>query len=42
MKLVQAYLSAREDGRKQFSPLWWHCEVGASLFMCRKDLTKPF
>ena len=28
--------------RKQFSPLSWHCEDGASLFMCGKYLTKPF
>ena len=31
-----------EKMRKQFSPLWWPCEVGASLFMCGKDLIKQF
>ena len=28
--------------RKQFSTLWWPFEVGASLFMCVKDLITPF
>ena len=28
--------------RKQFSPLWRPCEVGASLFTCGKDLITPF
>ena len=28
--------------RKLFSPMWRLCEVGASLFKCGKDLTKPF
>ena len=26
----------------QFSPLWRPCEVGASLFMCGKDLKSRF
>ena len=28
--------------RKQFSPLWRPCEVGASLFIGGKDLITPF
>ena len=28
--------------RKQFALLWLPCEVGASLFMCRKNLITPF
>ena len=28
--------------RKQFSPLWKSCEARACLFMCGKDLAKPF
>ena len=28
--------------RKQFSPVWKHCEFGASVFMSGKDLIKPF
>ena len=27
---------------KQFSQLWRPCEVGASLFMCGKDLITAF
>ena len=28
--------------REQFSPVWKHCEVGASLFMCWKELITAF
>ena len=28
--------------RKQFSPLCSPCEVGASLFICGKDMITPF
>ena len=42
MKHVEACFSPREDGESSLHPLWWHCEVGASQFMCGKDLTKPF
>ena len=28
--------------RKQFSPLWRSCEARTNLFMCGKDLKKPF
>ena len=37
MKHVQACLSDRKDRESSF-----HCEACASLFMCGKDLTKPF
>ena len=42
MKHVQSCLSAKEESRKQFSPLWMTCEARASLFIFGKDLTKPF
>ena len=32
----------QERPRKQFSPLWSSYEARSSLFMCGKDLTKPF
>ena len=41
MKHVEACVSARAH-RKQFSPLWRPCEVGASVFMSGKDLITPF
>ena len=28
--------------RKQLLPLSWHCEFGASPFMCGIDVIKPF
>ena len=39
MKHAQACL---RRSRKQFSPLSMLFEVGASLFMCGKDLVMPF
>ena len=33
---------SQENPRKQFLPLWRHCEACASQFMCGKDLIKPF
>ena len=42
MKHVKDCLRAREDGQKRFSPLRSHCELGASLFMCGKDLKTTF
>ena len=40
MKHVEAGLSAREDRENSFHH-WKHCEVGASLFMCGKDVITP-
>ena len=42
VKHVEAFLSARKRSRKEFSPLWWHCEIGASLFMSGIDLIAQF
>ena len=38
MKCVEACLNAIEDRESSFD----HCEVGASMFMCRKDLITQF
>ena len=42
MKHVEACLKCQRRSRKQFSPRWRTCEVGASLFMCGKYLITPF
>ena len=42
MKYVEACLKCQRRSRKQFSPRWRTCEVGASLFMCGKYLIAPF
>ena len=42
MKHVEACFSPREDGESSFHTLWWHCEVGASLFLCGQDLIALF
>ena len=39
---LQDCLSAREDRESSLSPLSRPCEVGASMFISRKDLITPF
>ena len=39
---VKRLFKYQETTRIQFSPLWRFCNAPASLFMCGKDLRKPF
>ena len=42
MKHVEACLKYQRRSRKQFSPRWRTCGVGAGLFNCGKYLITPF
>ena len=42
MKHVQACLSSKKDRESNFLGCDKRCEVGASLFMCGKDLITQF
>ena len=42
MKHLQSCLSAREDLESSFHRCGWPSEVGASLFVCGKDLITRF
>ena len=42
VKDVQASFKCQKRWRKQFSPSWRSCEVGAYLFMCGNHPLTPF